>query len=404
MNRALLQNVDPDILNTMRALFPGAHISVGPRSEHDTSFRFVPGVRRTHMLVPANHPKAAAGAVDRPSASDSRRKTLKRRAVGAALRSPKLADTMMPTTLTVGSSEDSILDHLSDAVGHGVQFSMAIGSRRANRKPVLAVYAGDTEVGFAKVGLNPLANRLIEREAETLVALSQARITHFRSPRVIHHAQWRSNSVLLMESLRPQRRSLSGEIPHAAIVEIVRTGTPTTEPVAGTEWFKHLLIAANTLREQGRPELSRLTDNYRGAFGTVRAPFGRWHGDLGPWNMVWDKSSASIWDWERSEASVPAGLDAVHFTCHSSLREIGNLSRARAALETSGTAALREAITGVGANGSNDRLLRACLLGYLLSVGARFSEDAERHGGEMVRPLADWYLAVLDDQLSNEEW
>ena len=44
----------------------------------------------------------------------------------------------------------------------------------------------------------------------------------------------------------------------------------------------------------------------------ARVPGARWHGDLTPWNVGPVPGGRAVWDWERSAAPVPLGLDAVH--------------------------------------------------------------------------------------------
>lgn len=401
MTPKLAQRVDPDLLHTVQALFPGASLSVERGSRENVAFRFVPSVRRCHMLVPADNPASAAAAVDRPSAKDTRSQVVKRRAVSRVLGSRSLAALAMPRTLQITPSTNSILDYLSDLVGEVVHSSVAIGSRRANRKPVLTVYTGDTEIGYAKVGLSPLANELIDHEASVLHTLKQVPAAHYRSPQVIHHGKWGSSSVLLIEGLQPPRQRPTHAIPIAAIAEIVGSSMSTAKPISSTRWFASIVEAGRQLDSMGRPELTRAAGRYEEVFGSLAAPFGRWHGDLGPWNMAWDGSTASIWDWERSEPSVPAGIDVAHFTSHTPLRDVGNMPRARAVLTRTSTDALRRVLRALG-HREDDRLVRACLLGYLLSVGARFTTDGERVDGDAVRPLANWYLTVLDDQLNSE--
>ena len=42
-------------------------------------------------------------------------------------------------------------------------------------------------------------------------------------------------------------------------------------------------------------------------------PFGSWHGDWMPWNLLRSGTDLWVWDWERSASGVPVGLDAAHF-------------------------------------------------------------------------------------------
>lgn len=400
-----LMRVDEDILATTRSLFPGAEITLGHAAMGKAAFRLVPGLRHTHMLVPADSPSAAGDAVDRPSAKDTRRQILRRRAVGAVLRNPTLARVLMPDVLQIGPTSGTLLDYLEHVVQDEVRVSMALGARRANRKPVLSVHRRDgRQVGYAKVGLTPLANDLIDHEARTLRSLSAGPAPrHFRAPAVIHHGGWGSSRVLLMETLRPSAPRRSRDLPLGAMAELAGRDGVVWEPLGESAWIRAITVDAGQLRSAGHPELLEIVARYARAFGGMTAPLGGWHGDLGSWNMAWEGDTAFIWDWERAQDRVPVGIDAVHFTCHASLRDTGNLARARDVLTDASTRAIRSVLARLGIDRSDAHVDRAVLLGYLLSMTARFSVDAVRPDGEVVSDLARWYLTVLSDQLDQEE-
>lgn len=402
LNRTSLRRVDADIVDTTTTLFPGAELTLGRRAVGRASFRLVPGLRRTHLLVPADAPAAAGKAVDRRSAKDTLRQVLLRRGVEAVLRTPAMARTFMPHVLQVGPSEDSLLDYLEGVVGTNLRVSLAIGARRANRKPVLSVHTAEgTEVGYAKVGLTALANSLIDHEAKTLLVLAQAPVPkHFTAPNVIHHGTWAGSQVLLMESLRPSSQRTSQGVPVTAMAELASRAGITWESLAGSSWLGAIRAEGRRLAAAGEPGLADVTARYEEAFSAVRVPLGMWHGDLGPWNMAWEGDIPLIWDWERAQQGVPVGIDAVHFTCHSTLRDIGNLDGARAVLVGEGSQVLSTVHAALGHDGSGNRLRNAVLCGYLLSLAARFSVDADRPDGDAVRAIARWHVTVLDDQLA----
>lgn len=402
-----VSHVNEDLLATVRALFPGAEIDVGRGMATGPSFRFVPSMRRARLLVPADVPRAAARAVDRPSANDTFRQSVLRRGVGALLRVPPLSTMTMPNVLRVGPSQGSVVDYLAGVVGRDIRLSLAIGSRRANRKPVLNVHTVDgAEVGYAKVGLTPLADALIEHEAATLAELMQEPSRTFRAPRLLHHGRWRTSSVLLMESLRPSGHTRASRAPLEAIAELTARDGVQWQRMRDTAWFKRIMTTGEEQRSAGLAELEHLAERYLRVFGDLEIPLGRWHGDLGPWNMAWQGRTALIWDWERSEADVPVAIDAVHFVCHPALRDIGNMSRARQSLSSQGADALGAALRRIPGGDLVDvepDLVRALVVGYLLSIAARFSADAQRPGGDSVEQLAAWHRAVLRDQLDQEE-
>lgn len=401
MSRAAeLSDVDEDTLSTVRALFPDAELSIGRGDPEAVNLRLVPHARRVHMLVPASSPGAAGRAIERPTAKDSLRQVSRRRAVAVVLRTPALSRLMMPDVLQVTGPRDSLLGHLSDVVGERVQFSVAIGSKRANRKPVLSVFTeSDDDVGFAKVGLTPLANHLIDHEASVLRSFEASQPKSFRPPRLLYHGAWRGSRVLLMETLRPHRRQPSRTSPPlSAMVEICSRVPLTWQQTTSSAWWQAIEKDSAGLDESASAQHLANLEKFRARYGKVSLPMGYWHGDLGPWNMAWDGATPLVWDWERASAPVPAGLDALHYVCHPALRDVGNLSRARHALANTGTHTLQSLLDRLGM-GPQRPDLRAVVATYLLTVATRFALDAGRPDGGEVRTLAEWYAAVLRDHL-----
>jgi hypothetical protein len=47
--------------------------------------------------------------------------------------------------------------------------------------------------------------------------------------------------------------------------------------------------------------------------GDRSVAWGTSHGDWGPWNMSRSPSGMYVWDWERTSAGVPIGIDVLHF-------------------------------------------------------------------------------------------
>ena len=70
--------------------------------------------------------------------------------------------------------------------------------------------------------------------------------------------------------------------------------------------------------EAGEPDdttavLHRALASLDEAWGHEEIPFGSWHGDWMPWNLLRSGADLWVWDWERSATGVPVGLDAAHF-------------------------------------------------------------------------------------------
>ena len=393
-----------DLLDTVAELFPGAAIDIGRPRRGEDALRLVPGRHRPKMLVPADAPGAAAQALDRASANDGRTKAVGRRVLAELVARPLLSRLAMPHCVRIGPGEQSISGYLSAVCGAPVRVSLTIGRPRANRKPVLGVYSSEgREVGFAKVGLTPLAGALIDHEATVLRELSARRPQSFVAPRVLHHGRWRGFSVLLLEPLRATRPSAGAGLPVRAVTEIVTQAGVTWQPWEDGGWLTALRSQASRISGTEGSLLSRLVERTAEQHRGTAVPCGTWHGDLGPWNMAWDGSMPLIWDWERSGTGVPAGVDAVHFTAHAVLREVGHTQRARAVLDGPGRAAVRAVLDRLVPPGVPDLSLPVTHA-YLLLLAARFLTDAQGRDGSAVTELAHWYAAVLEDQLaSNRE-
>ena len=60
-------------------------------------------------------------------------------------------------------------------------------------------------------------------------------------------------------------------------------------------------------------ELLQALDGLQAAADRTSVEFGSWHGDWTPWNMAMSAGRAMVWDWERFQAGIPVGYDAVHY-------------------------------------------------------------------------------------------
>ena len=108
-----------------------------------------------------------------------------------------------------------------------------------------------------------------------------------------------------------------------------------------------------------------------------------------------------MWDWERYGQDVPLGIDVVHYLAHPALRATGDLGAARRSLAIACRPALAQVVgwaTGPAYSG-DPAVLDALVLGYLLTITARFTFDSLTADGAAVHALAHWHQRVLADHL-----
>jgi hypothetical protein len=315
---------------------------------------FVPGAARPRLLVPAGMPAAAAGALRRYSHDLGVRRRLLRGLTATAVRAG-LADRLLRDRLRVGGDGESIEDRLGELLGQRVVVSVGLGSERANRKPVLhALSPRGESLAFVKVGDTAMARTLIDREAAALDRLAGRSLRGLRVPRVLHHGDWRGLGLLVLSPLRTGALSLRRGTPVAAMAEL----TGDTRRVALAEsafWARFATVSAaqagtnagsraaasvpgtvSDARPAGSRADANTTDTLAladpeqqkrfadvvarvgAAYGEDEIEFGAWHGDWTPWNMAWHGGRVHLWDWERYDPDVPAGLDLLHYRLQTS--------------------------------------------------------------------------------------
>lgn len=390
-----------DLMTVVEQLYPRAKVTLSRVGTDPTALRLVPFPRYPRMVVPAGVPAAAGDALSRPNAGDSKRSAAPRELLSQIL-SRGLGPALMPYGLTISNQSDSIVEHLSTILDQPVVISLTVGSARANRKPILNVHTqSGEEIGFAKVGLGPLTNSLVRHEATVLEDLPAIAAGNFTLPPKIHSGTWQTHEVLLMGALRPDIKQQLRGIPEGTAAAIITSnGTLEYSRIADSRWLATLQESLEPLRDTDDGALPALLAEFSSTFGSVELPFGAWHGDFGPWNMAHTSTLPMVWDWERYETGVPAGLDVVHFTSHQALRKIGDLSAAREALEHAAPTPLREVVSlAAGEALAHPLQLTTIRLAYLFTIATRFTLDAHTPDGSSVRALARWHHEVIADQL-----
>lgn len=359
-----------------------------PAHQQVRELAFVPNARAPRMLVPADLPRAASGAVRRFSAGLSRTEHLTRLAAGLALRLPGahrlLADRLLITSTS--RAPESIETHLSDLLGMPVLVSIGIGTLRANQKPVLQVFdrAGRT-VAYVKVGDGPISRQLVEREAQALREVAGRCWQRLRTPTVVHDGSWRDLRLLAISPVPATSRPRLGRAsaaPAAAMAELAAGFDCGISTIVASPLLGRLRSAVETLTDsQSAVELSAALDRIEDRRGNVALRLGGWHGDWTPWNMSVRGQQVGLWDWERFDTGVPVGFDLMHFLVQSAAQRHGTSE-----------AVIEHAIGLAGQRlGSHGELLGSL---YAATIAARYLYAAQAVTGVPLREQARLMLRI----------
>jgi hypothetical protein len=370
------------------------------RSRHDPApgrrdAYIFPSRRRPRVLVPADLP-GSASMLRRLGSGRSRLAVPARSLLMRSVRSRAFPLARWPMLRVRGAdpSADSIERVLADCLGTDVRVGVLLGTRRANQKPVLQVFGLDgTVLGYAKLGHNELTASLVRAEADALTRIGELLPRSFRVPRVLHHTRWSGLEVLVISALATTR----GPVTHSARISASReiTGLAGTSrgPLAGSAFWSRRLAAASLLAET--PESARLgalVNAVEERHGTEVLAWGGWHGDWGAWNMGMGRTALQVWDWERYDAEVPIGFDALHFAAQS----VRPGRREERRQEAAFLDAVPHLLDELGVRPARRELT---LRLYLVEMALRYT-DAQRHGATpALRRRTSWVLSLLEQRL-----
>jgi hypothetical protein len=354
------------------------------------TFAVLPSARRPR-IVASGSPAATAATVRRFSHSTGILGRSARVALAAAIRTGATNLVFRDRLAVIGvgeaEPEDSVVARLAEIFGTEVAIAMSVGSVRANRKPVLHVVTPDgVTLGFAKLALSPLARELVRAEATNLRLLAGHDFEHLELPEVIHHGPWQEHELLVMTALHAPLRRRHGRdaLPVQAMVELASLGGSSTLPLAESPWFGGVVAAAAETNDSSARRFERLLERLADHSGEEPVRFGSWHGDWGPWNMVWAGKRVRLWDWERFTQGVPYALDALHYALE------GEPERAQLSdLRKSAAKALEPFSV---APDEADLLLAL----YVTALTARFLPDSLTEHGAQLRPRVVALLDLLD--------
>jgi hypothetical protein len=371
------------LADTVDRLFPGINGGgpVGPMT-------VVPSTRAPRLLVPVRSRRAAAAAVRRYTAQQGPRERVAGLALVAGIRAG-LCDRLEQVRSTVPHAE-SICEHLARVMGRPVDTALALTHQRPNRKPVLQVFDehGRT-VAFAKVGVSPLAARLVEAEAAALAAVSDAGLRHVEVARVLHFGHWHQMPVLVTSPLPLRRAPRSNS---DVLVKAMRDVSAVTTSGDAADYL-NALAARAAQAGSAAARWQEVCDELIAArdLGTIR--FGAWHGDFTEWNCARSGARLAVWDWERFAVPAPLGFDRLHYVLNHHVRARRDaFSAAAERIVATSPAAL--APWGTTA----DAAVTTSLL-YLLDIALRYVSDDLRSSDPGGR-VEEWAFPVIRANLA----
>jgi len=339
-------------------------------------------------LVPVEPGGAAGAALRRISSASSWWSATARSVASTAV---STVPALLRDRVEVRGGEPGLAAHLSMLLGRPVTFSVTIGTARVNRKPVLQLFDADGSCcGFAKVGWTPSTCADVVAEGEALDRVGAESFEQLVVPRLLARSTWEDRPVVVAEALeprvpRPGRRAWVP--PVAAMDELCSRFLTAPQALEDSPWWSRQWQVAGTLGDAvTRGRLGRAMEELAALAGDRLLPWGAWHGDWTPWNMAVDRGRVLLWDWERFETGVPAGLDPLHYSVNAI---------------TTGGAVTPDTICGALATGTGAELrpgshahLRAAL--YLVAVVCRYLRLTDVAGGEHIAPRAAQTLLALE--------
>jgi hypothetical protein len=353
----------------------------------------VPSARAPRLLVPSD----VAGA-DRMLVrhAGGRRNRAARSALRAVHRSSLGSWAPMPR-VRVTTDPAGIEHHVARVLGRPVRIGVLLGPPRANLKPVLQVFGPDGAVlGFAKVATSPVTVRLLRNEADALQGLAREPLPGVAAPALLDIDTWRDLLVLVQTALpSAQTGRQPTTLPTAALAAITRSGGLRRASLAESAfWGRVSDVGAPSWHGIDVSGVSRLRDAVDPAGECL---FGAWHGDFGPWNAAWGRTELEVWDWERFDADVPAGMDAAHWRVQ---LDVGTDPSSAWHSVRADVDEVLAAVQG-SPDPSRDTALDSALVAacYVLAVWARYRHDAADSATAALRARVVWLCRLADAAL-----
>lgn len=384
-----------ELIKVVQQLWPEGLVSElvpGDEGVSSTRYAFVPSRRSARFLVPLPGRTAAGTTLRKYSAALSPREIAARAVMSMAFRAG--GSSVLRDRVAVLGEHRSLRRFLSERFGTPVSFSISIGTARVNRKPVLQVFdARGRTLGYAKVGSTAQVIADIRAEAAALREVEGRLGPQIVAPRVLALEEWEGSVVLLLSPLaismwqplqsrwRPPTRHM--QVLNEAFAE-------PDQLLPETSMWRGMAGSLGALVPGPRREaLVELVAELEARSEGRAARVGAWHGDWTSWNMAASGRKVMLWDWERFERGVPAGMDQCHFLANAATREKGFTADV-----------LLEALDGLQPAGQHLTAADLVVGAYLGRLALRYSEAAQGPGGHLITGRADVVTIAFDRWLT----
>lgn len=391
-------------VDVLSELFPGATVepATGRPARDDRFFAFAPSVNRPRLLVPTTPRGAAAAALRTYGGRMTRTAQLSYSAAASGLAVAGTAPLRARLAVRTrdGHRVMGIDDHLSDVVHRPVAVAFHLTPARANRKPIVQLLAHREKhpIGFAKVGVNELTARLVQREAVALQAVATRPVGRMVVPSVLGHGEFAGFDVLTLAALPTWQAGRTPSLTEAvgAAAEISALRPMTRQPLASSEYWQRIRsqIARFSSDDRGR-QLAACIERVTEVVGSTEVAFTASHGDFTPWNMwATTDNKLLVWDWERYEAATPAGLDLLHFWLND---QFVRSDRSGSGLGERLISRANEILAPL--SDVDDPQLAAAL--YLVHLGVRYEVDRQADAGAVLGRIESWLLPAVTAWLAD---
>jgi Phosphotransferase enzyme family len=384
------------VWETLRILWPeSACISRGHRAvegrDGRTEFIVVPSERRPKLLLPRRPRRAAAAALRHYKASATAPQRLAFHGLALTVQSG-LAD-ILPGRISIeagqGAADEDIARYLAGVLDQQAIISLRVGPPRANRKPVLELLTADGGlIGFAKVGVNSLTCELVRAEAAALALLGPAQLTRLDVPRLIHHGQWHGHEVLVQGALSGAAPPTKWAGLSGAMAELAGIKGVTWLSADHSPYWRDLWQRLTACAERDVADVLLRALGYLQPAAATSIAFGCWHGDWTPWNMAVSGGRALVWDWERFQAGIPIGYDALHYWLQARV----NTGSVPQAVAEDAVAEAPAVLAPFRVPPDTARLIATL---YLFEIAVRYVEDRQAEAGAMLGDVGTWLLPAL---------
>lgn len=363
----------------------------------------LPSARRPRLLAPTGR-RAAAAVVRHHGEGRGRSGRLATAALAAGLRAGAGQLLFRERLVVHGPVTDSpsLLDHLSAVLDRELVMGMHLGPARANRKPVLQLLdpRGGT-VAYAKLGVDPLTDALVRREAQALGTLAGTlHLGVVEVPQLLHAGPWHGHELMVQAALPvwKARRPLSENRLVAAVAEIAATDRRDGVPVTASPFWADVTARVATLPAGGPAErIARLTGRLAATAGDTAVPTGASHGDWAPWNMACLADRLLVWDWERFRTHVPVGADLLHHVLQRDLVVRREDPAAAAVRLVDGAPRILAPL------GADRRTAVTTASLYLADLAARYLADRQAEAGAALGDVDTYLLPALDRGIGHLE-